>query len=274
MVKNRKEPTLSDSKNSLGPDLMVPVDYARTNRRVVLSKMQQTSGKKPSSTPYWFAILISISALLLASHSVWQAYQFEQQSTVMQDRIDELETKLTLSGDESSQSLLGLTSNVKEMKKNVDLLLEEVDKLWATRNVNRKAIADLDNALQTQKEQFTVFKRDLNKEVDIVKNSFKKNSDSIASAQSSLEAVNKTLNSLELKTQEQDLLVQSLREKNSSFAGQLNALKSDVANAVDKKALRSIETKLNVHSEAIESIDKFRVTTNRELLNLRQRSSQ
>jgi chromosome segregation ATPase len=244
MVKERKEPTVSSTlSNNDGLGNKRPANPQRPQ-----SPRQQVIIKKQSSFLLWFTFLLTLVAVAVAGYTFWLLFNSQQLISEQQIRINELENKLLLSDDESSQSLTALTANVKGLDKDIKKALSEVDKLWSTRNVNKKAITEAEKA----------FKSDLQKQTQ-----------SVASLQEKL----KSLSSLQQRSSEQELLIQSLRERTSELSNTLSALsKVSKQNSTAAKSISSLKSKVNSYDEAIESFDKFRLTVNRDILLLKQRA--
>lgn len=259
MSHDRKEPTLSNPNATAAEKRPVsPGGQKKPTPRQAPSPRQQVIVKKQSSFLLWLTFLIALSTAGAIAYTFWQLFQSQQIITEQQSRIDELENKLLLSDDESTQSLTALTANLKGLDKDVKLALSEVDKLWGTRNTNRKAITDSDKKLEG------------------ISNSTKKLEASIVKTQGNIAAVeeklSKPMSSLRQRSSEQELLVQSLRERLSEQGQTISALESKVKQYASKKDIQALSKKIKGHDEAVESFDKFRITVNRDLLSLKQRA--
>jgi chromosome segregation ATPase len=249
MVHDRKEPTLSNPDANLAEKRSVSTTNRQKHAARPSAPKQQVVVQKQSSGMLWLTFLIAVATAGFAGYSFWELNTSKQIIAQQQERIDQLENKLALSDDESTQSLTALTANVKGIDKDLKLALSEVDKLWGTRNVNRKAIAD------TKKE---------------LEGSISKLQSSLAAAE---EKLIKPVSSLQQRSSEQELLVQSLRERLSDQGKELSALVSSSKQYASKKDLNSLSKKVATHSEAVDAFDKFRITVNRDLLSLKQRSA-
>ncbi|MGH1486275.1 MAG: hypothetical protein ACRBCI_08635 [Cellvibrionaceae bacterium] len=249
MVHDRKEPTLSSPDEKVVEKRSAPSGTKlKPPPRQSAPRPQQVIVQKQSSGMLWFTFLIAISAAAAAGYTFWQLYNSQQIITQQQSRIDELENKLLLSDDESTQSLTALTANVKGIDKELKLVLSEVDKLWGTRNASRKNLADAKKQLEGDIKKIQV---------------------ALASTEQKLV---KPVSSLQQRSSEQELLIQSLRERLSDQGKELNSLVSATKQSASKKELQSLSKKVRAHSEAVEAFDKFRITVNRDLLSLKQRS--
>ena len=250
MVYDRKEPTLSSpNKKGVGDHLVSSDTQLKSASRPSAPRPRQVIVQKQSSAMLWFTFFIAVAGVAAAAYTFWQLYHSQQVINQQQSRIDELENKLLLSDDESTQSLTVLTANVKGIDKQLTLALSEVDKLWGTRNASRK------NFAETKKQ---------------LAGDIKKIQATLASTEQKL---TKPVSALQQRSAEQELLVQSLRERLSDQGKTLNALASVVKQSVSKKEWQSLSQKVSAHSEAVEAFDKFRLAVNRDLLLLKQRSS-
>ena len=255
MSNERKEPTLSSPNSTLADKRLLPSSTAAKkpiNKRPV-PPPAKVFVKKEASGLLWFTFLLTLAAISVAAYGFWQSMQSQQIISDQQQRIVDLETQLVLSGDESAQSLTSLAASLKTIKKDTKLSLSEIDKLWATRNVNRKAIADSKKALEVSNDKI---QKDL----------------------SALEvAVNKPVAALQQRFSEQELLIQSLRERLSDQQQTLKTINAQLKNNASQSELdrlsKELHKKIKAHDEAIQSMDKFRVAVNRDLLTLKQRSA-
>ena len=255
---DRKEPTLSNP-NSMPAEKRPPKPGASANpaakRAVSRSSLQGTKVivKKEPSSLLWLTFFIALAASFVAALGFWQLNLSQQMIGNQQQRIVDLETKLELTGDESAQSLTSLAANMKELKQDVKLALSEVDKLWGTRNVNRKAIGDNQKAIEASGA-------DIKKDLTALENK-----------------LNEPVQSLQQRYSEQELLIQSLRERLSEQEKTLSSVSDELKVSVNRDSLNKVTKELNrkiqAHDEAIQSMDKFRLTVNRDLLTLKQRSA-
>ena len=234
MNAERKEPIISKGASAASA---ASLDAAMDNEQLV-SKVLQTSHKAPASG-LWGVVLLAFVVIAGGVYLFWELRQAQQLIAAQQRQMDELEKKILLSGDESTQSLTVLTANLKDIDKEVKKALSETDKLWEARNVNRDAIKKIENVLDG-----TV--ADIKKGIQ---------------AQSAFE---KTLASLERGSGEQEILLQSFRE---------NVTHQDKKITSVLTQLNDISRKVSAYDEAIRSFDKFRITTNRDLLLLKERNA-
>ncbi len=225
-----------------------------------------TIQKQPSSL-LWLALLVALLASAACGYLYWQFSATQQIIAQQQGRLVELENKLLLSDDESTQSLTVLTANVKSLDKNVSLAMSEVDKLWATRNANLDKLAAV------------------KAELDIRINAT--NQQSIQSVEGLNKQMKQSLMLVKQSSSEQELLTRSLRERvaeqnralasiqaasinNSSGVQKLSIATQNIAQL--EQRLVSVSRRTQEHEQAIDSFDKFRLITNRDLINLKKRA--
>lgn len=317
MANERKEPTLStsalnDTRSSKGQK---PVQ--RSDRRNTSTAARPTARPKSQAKPapqqalpaksnnglVFFVMLLTLAALGIAAYNVWQLQQANNTILDQQARIAELEKKLTVADDASSQSITSLAANFLALNDDVKLSLTEIDKLWATRNVNKKAISDNTEKLTAIETQTQSTQSDLSnagkkisalesstKALDeSIKNQVKTISEQLAKLTEQTESQTATLASVDtqvknlesgnqdlerlaqnLKTQtsQQEITLQSLRERVAAGLSNTNAPPS----AATTNQINQLAAQVRENQEAVRAIDAFRITVNRELLLLKQRS--
>ena len=285
MVQDRKEPTFSTAslttsktnKLSTSGALKNPgaatqvrsstVVTSRDSARLNTDTSPQVTIQKQPSSLLWLALLIALLASAACGYLFWQFSAAQQIIAQQQGRLVELENKLLLSDDESTQSLTVLTANVKSLDKNVSLAMSEVDKLWATRNANLDKLAAV--------------KAEVDARISAT------NQQSIQSVDSLNKQMKQSLMLVKQSSSEQELLTRSLRERvaeqnralasiqtalinNSSSAQKLSVATQNIAQL--EQRLMTVSRRTQEYEQAIESFDKFRLITNRDLINLKKRA--
>lgn len=283
MVQDRKEPTFSTASKSAsntnrpitnnGPVKASPQANpasASTNRAAPRPKVDtrpQVMIQKQPSSLLWLAFFIALLASSACGYLFWQFNGAQQVIAQQQGRLAELENKFLLSDDESTQSLTVLTANVKNLDKNVTLAMSEVDKLWATRNANldklAAAKAEVDKRIDATSQKSSQAIDGLNKQLKqslvLVKQSISEQELLSRSLRERVAEQNQALGS-----------IQSTLKNNSNGAEKLAAVTQNLSQLEQKLATFSRRTK--EYDEAIESFDKFRLITNRDLINLKTRA--
>ena len=310
MANERKEPTLSSSSLNDPRKAQEKKPVARSDRRVNTTAktaprpkpsrpVQQTVVTKSNSGMVFFVLLVALIALGGAAYSVWQLQQAHSTIVNQQERIAELEKKLTVSDDASSQSITSLAANFLALNDDVKLSLTEIDKLWATRNVNKKAISDNAEKLTTIDEQLSSTRNDLSntdkaitglqtttkqldedaktldgKLADVIEKTAAQTatlstvSEKIAALETGNTELERLAQNLKTQTSQQEITLQSLRERVAASASNANAQVS----AATAAQINQLTAQVRDNQDAIRAIDAFRITVNRELLLLKQRA--
>ena len=254
MVQSRKEPTISSG------DLSLPLDddlsgRARTSKpgsKPTAPAARSTSAQaKSGSKVGGVALLIGLIGVVVAGFSLWLNWQMSVQLTEATARIQELESRLALSDDESTQSVTALQASLKQALRDIGVNESEIRKLWDTRNVNRKSITDNTNAI-------TAMQKDLGATVAKLEKS-------LTTKQQALEA---SLKTAESKIGGDDSQLDTLKSQMAGLkdvSAQLGNLKSQLA------TIQSLSTRVTSNEEAIEAIDAYRLNINRQLLELQQK---
>jgi chromosome segregation ATPase len=203
--------------------------------------------------------MVTLLAVAGGAYALWQLDQTQQVMKSQSVRIAQLEDKLALSDDSATQSLTSIGAKVRELNIKSVKVTTEIDKLWATRNVNRNAIAASDKkiaVIEKKQGQLTKLKTtitDVNKKV------------------ADLLPIKTSAESTAQRVTEQDLLLQSVRERVANHSESLKTLSSKAdAGASALSKVNGIDKRLKSTEEAMTSIDAFRRTVNRDLLQLKQ----
>ena len=137
----RKEPTFYGS--SLGPtetNVRQPSESMTEPQRAMSSRTVSTPPKSSSPVAAFALLLVVVS--LAASGFIYSQLQESQVAlAVAAAKIYKLEQQLSLSDDESTQSVASLQAVMKKQQVELTSANSEIRKLWDTRNVNKKAIA-------------------------------------------------------------------------------------------------------------------------------------
>lgn len=277
MTVDRKEPTLSGLGSTREEPTVSPSGSSASNptKPAAKSSAQGSSGRgdssqgssRPRPAPVSssrgqaksplvpFALILALTGLGLAGFSYWQLVKVQHQASAAEKRIVELEQRLALSDDESSQSVTALQANLRETRKQLDVANNEIRKLWDTRNVNKKGIAD-------NKAQLAA-----------VAKSAKSASSAAASATKLAQSQEKNWKALSDNFSLQGEQLNLLSDAADSQKKQMREL-IDQANKVDaqmKQLKTDLAGRVKRNEDAIEAIDAYRRTVNRDILDLKQR---
>lgn len=275
MSSERKEPTVSSVLHSK-EDLSDRRPAAST-QRVTSKQAQPSPSKRPAPAPaqsssgfVWFTFLMTLIAVSGAGYALWQLHHAQAVMDEQRLRIVKLERKLTASDDTATQTLASVGAKVRELDKKSTTMTSEIDKLWAARNVNRKAIADSGKKVEgLQKEIKKLPAKVSNVEKKVA--SVDKKVAGVSRSVETLKPLKETLDTTNQNIAEQELLVQSLRERVANQNEIIKQLSSEAKKgAAAAKQVKSIDTRLKNTEEAMTSIEAFRRTVNRDLLQLKQ----
>ena len=219
---------------------------ARSARKPAPQSTSAHAPAAPSSSLPAVALVIALVAIGGAGFLGWQLFQAQEMLRQADVRIQGLEQQLSLTSEESSASVVTLQSNVKKID-------AEVRRITALIETNRKAIA-------ANTEKTTAVARDLANAqkagvdakagVATLKQELASNKTVADEAAAKIEGINTSVS-------KQVQSVQNLREELDKMRLEMTAL--------DSLAARTSNTE-----EAIKSIDDFRRSTNRELLQIKQ----
>lgn len=202
-----------------------------------------------------FALILALIGLGLAGFAYWQLVQVQQQASAAEQRLSELEQRLALSDDESTQSVSTLQANLRETRQQLDAANLEIRKLWDARNANRTAIGE-------NKTQIAAAAK-------AAQSASSAAAEAKKLAQTQDANVKALTNSVALQTEQAGVL-------NDAFNVQKKQVREavDKANAVDtqlKQLQNDLGRRVKRNEDAIEAIDAYRVTVNRDILELKRR---
>jgi predicted nucleic acid-binding Zn-ribbon protein len=253
IVAERREPTVSSGLNAK-EDLADRQARSTRQRKVHAPMLKRAVVENKSSSGFIrFTFFITLWALAGTGYAIWQLQLAQQVITNQTTRIVQLEDKFAISDDSASQSLDSVGAKVRELNVKTVKAESEIAKLWATRNVNRAAIGDTNAKLQLLQKSQSKITVSMNKTVN------------------ELTPLRALLSSTSQSVAEQDLLLQSVRERILTHSETLKSLSTKVSksqSAVSK--VNSINKRLQNSEEAITSLDAFRRTVNRDLQKLKQ----
>ena len=262
MSNERKEPTLTgmapaadDNVNSGAQTATGRGEAPRRSAAPQRKRPTPVSAVQAKPSPLVpLALILALTGLGLAGFSYWQLLKAQQQVSSAEGRLLDLEKRLTLSDDESTQSVSVLQANVREARDELKLAHSEIRKLWDTRNVNRKAISD------NKKQLATVAKN--------AKSAAQNASDAKAQANSQSKELATLGSDLALQT-EQLSIVSDLADSQQKRLREL----VDKANRADtqlKQLKIDLAKRVKSNEEAIEAIDNYRRSVNRDILEIKR----
>lgn len=256
----RKEPTLGGA----APESYEPESGARRARPAAgNTRPAKSSASKPSpvqkaapSRLGGLALLVAVAALGGSGFLAWQLQQSQEALATADSRLVALEQKFELSDDESSQSVTALQAKLKWAD-------AEIRKLWGVSyDTNRKNISAHKAKLAS-----------LEKSLGAVSKTAKATKTTAATAQNQLSKLQVEFNELSQQN------VAGTAKFDSALAGLDSQRKLLQQSTDDVNRLKQQLAKLNLdlnsrvkdNEEAIDAIDKHRLTVNRELSQIKQR---
>ncbi len=257
MAADRKEPTLT----SIVPDRdeiathqqRMKTGANRPRQTAAPGAARATVNTKVVRSPLApFAFLLALAGLGLAGFGYWQLLAAQKVILDSDSRIVELEKRLELSDDESSQSVTALQARLKEAD-------SEISKLWGVAyDRNRKSIQTQQKSLANLEKALKSVSTDTKQALSAAKSQ----SGAVTSLQKQSEERQKQIANLQTELREQQLQTQAVVDLANRLEQQLRSLETDVV-----KRVKSNE-------EAIAAIDGYRRNINRELLQIREQLQQ
>lgn len=246
---DRHEPTIS----SLPIDRGEPTERAEgrtrppnTGPQGSRSMVAPASGRtvKVSSPLAPWALVFALGALGLSGFLFWQSFEAKSEMqdslnmlTTTEQRVVELENKLSLADDESTQSMSVLQARVKENA-------SEIRKLWGiSYDRNRKAIEELQTGSSGLAKTVQNLEASIKKQANDLSGEIRVVSELVDAQQAAIAKIDRSFT-------EQSRSIKDSLEK-------IDSLDSDL-----RKRMASNE-------EAIRSIDAFRAQVNREIMQLK-----
>jgi cytochrome c-type biogenesis protein CcmH/NrfG len=194
-----------------------------------------------SSSPSWFAILFLL-VVIVAAAGYWSAQQYKvlQQS---QNRIAELESRLSATGEDMDQSAAALQVKVSELSAKTEDLWSQMDKLWASAwRRNQSEIGDLNKTVMSLKASTEKSTKSLSSETDNNNTSFFLAKEQLENQANLLKQLNDKFGQINNVDADFEQQLASLREKlistalaNNDLTNQIDDLRRRVV-AAEKKA--------------------------------------
>lgn len=247
----RREPTLSSSSTPPDRD-EPPMSRQSIESREAREQRSVRTRAAPPSAPASnglaiFALLLALAGVGIGGYFGWQLIETRAQLVASDARIADLENRLSMSSDESSQSLTQVDAKLKWAD-------SEIRKLWGVSNdVNRKAIAANGEKIAGLTKDLATVK----KTADEAKATVAGLPPQIAASKTAMDASVAKIESALGGLTEQRKRIQDLTE-------QLDRTEAQLAN------LRALEAKVRTNEEAIAAIDAYRRSLNRDILQIKQ----
>tara|TARA_R110002124_G_scaffold67546_2_gene183304 strand:- start:9130 stop:9900 length:771 start_codon:yes stop_codon:yes gene_type:complete len=244
-LSNREEPEI--------PTITIDRDQVKTTResstKIQKKSAPQAADNEAKPTSLLRSLLILMPYLALAGTG-WYFYQ--QQQTVNQalshsvERIQQLENQLSATGEEMGESTVALKVKLEAVSEKTELLLSEMDKLWASawrRNQTEiKALNSQSQKIVQQQTKNTAAVNQQSNEINLL-------ADKVTATEFSINAVT-----------EQMIAANSLKDDIKKLSSALNTLDAD-AKSRDKQqmftatSINEFDTSLRLLIERIERIE-------------------
>lgn len=213
------------------------------------SKVNSNKNKTPddpkptkSSSPSWLVFILVILIVCCAA-----AYWSVQQQKVLaqaQQRITDLEGRLSATGEELDQSAVALQVKVTELSKKTEELWDQMDKLWASAwRRNQSDIDELNKSLRSLSSGTDDKIKTLNEQNQQQDSTVVNLSSELTQYSQSLQLLQDTVGQIKLNSQNNEQQLASLREKLISTALGNNNLTNKVDD-LDSK-VKSLEKTIN-----------------------------
>ncbi len=249
----RKEPTIG----SIVPDKDdIKSQQQRINKATPRARpVSPAPAPKASGSLGTLALVVAIAALGGSGFLAWKLQQSQQNLVAAEGRILELEKRLELSDDESSQSVTAIRAKLKWAD-------SEIRKLWGVSyDTNRKGI-------KANKDKLASLDKSLGQLKTSAANAGKKAdsaSKQAASQQSAIDSIRASAKDNVARIAKIEGAVNSQRQQLQTAV--------DAANRASRLSTDLI-VRVQANEEAIEAIDAYRRNINRDLLQLQQRLNQ
>lgn len=267
-MSDRKEPTVSsilDGKEELAERRARAAQQLRRST-ATSPTTTKTIVKSGSSGFTWFVFFLTLCIGAAAGYAVWQLDVAQKTMKDQRLRIVQLENKLAISDDSANQSLASVSAQVRELNSKTIQADSEIAKLWATRNVNRDAIAEESKKIVAVDKKIATLAQAQTKI-----STLEKALSNLEASVTELSSFKSTVSSTAQSVAEQDILLRAIKEKVAVQSELLKTLGSQANKGVSaSNKLGDIEKRLKETEEALTSLEAFRRTTNRDLLQLKK----
>ena len=166
------------------------------------SSSNQPQKKSGSGIGLLFVALLAIGGY---AASYWLFTQFQAQSNLLvkaQERISDLEQRLSATGEEMDQSAVALQVKVTELSKKSDELWEQMDKLWASAwRKNQSEIQELGTKLSQSDKTATQQISDVEKKLNITTTNLEVFKEQLDIQQASTKDLTETLSNIKISNQ-------------------------------------------------------------------------
>ncbi|NVK56558.1 MAG: hypothetical protein HWE26_13170 [Alteromonadaceae bacterium] len=207
------------------------------------SEPQKSSGGGSGSGWAVFALLVAIAGCGAAGY-LFTVTQTQQDALLSaSNRIQQLENKLSATGEEMGESTVALQVKVTELTNKSAELWEQMDKLWASAwRRNQKEIADLTDRVASDKKAMQESVSQVARNLDSQKTQLASLSSSIETVSDEMLAINVQMEQVAATDSERQQAIKNLGDKLALLEQRNNALSSRIATLENN--LRDLATKV------------------------------
>ncbi|WP_299074873.1 hypothetical protein [uncultured Paraglaciecola sp.] len=214
---------------------------AQTTKKGAKKNSKENESSSASNSPSWLSFLFFL-VVIIGAASYWS---FEQYKVLLhaQNRITELENRLSATGEDMDQSAAALQVKVSELSAKTEDLWGQMDKLWASAwRRNQSEIGDLNKTVMTLKASSEKSTKTLQLETADNNTALGLVQEQLESQASLLKQLNAKFNDINNVDADFEQQLENLREKliatalaNNDLTNQIDDLRRRVA-AAEKKA--------------------------------------
>ncbi len=241
---------MSDKRKGGGDDSLIPAITPAKDEVASYRRSGRAEAPKQSNFNGLLVFVIVLLSIMMGigGYALWEVQAQLEQSTALlsqaQKNVDDLERRLSATGDQTSRAF-------QDMEEQVATNFAEIDKLWGVSyRRNRPNIEQNTKAIEQLSAQINEDLRVVAQRMTAVDDSFQEFSREMIQLRSQLRADNEELKTefALVRGQVQDQAV--LLENN-------------------RRSIATLEQEMNEANEAIEVIDQYRARINQQLLELR-----
>ena len=200
-----------------------------------------------SDKSFWVLVVLILLACTASAWLFVQTRSLASERDALAQRVEQIESKLSVTDESLSQSGAAMQSVLKEHSDELELHMSEIRKLWGVAyDRNRPAIEELKTGQENMSARMNSFNNSLAQADPIIQG--------YEGMQSRLETISSQL-----------LLQSATLDDLSARARTL----SDRSNSIQSN-FQSQEDAIQEHEEAIQAIDEYRLQINQRLLRLEQ----
>ena len=187
----------------------------QSNKSTSAKVTEEAPAAKSSGSPL-FTFFVFLLAVTAGGACYWlyeQKLLQDEQLARAEQRIQDLERRLSATGEELDQSAVALQVKVNELSEKSEELWSQMDKLWASAwRRNQTEIKDLERKVDTQKSE-------LNKQFSAVESDISQSSTNIA-------AIREQITSQQEQSQDFSILLSELESQDSGFKRQFGDIQA------------------------------------------------